>query len=252
MRKISGAAVKWRRSCVYYAKVLPVKHIDKPRRGINRKAAAANDKRIGASHFFPRTLPYVVVERLLIQNDVGLNHAAALARRHALCAEDIIEVIKLSAARAIISVDAPVQFINVFAARRLMQPVDILRQHRLDFAFLFKPCQRDMHGVRHGGRIYHILFVVIVKVFRAPREEGVRDNDFGRKSPLVFGVVNAVLPAEVRDVACGGYARAAEENGVIAVVDNFPECCHKTIVSPFPRRCNGKIFFYDSLFHKFR
>lgn len=136
MRKISGAAVKWRRRRIYYAKVLPVKHFDKPGSGINRKAAAAHDKRIGTSHFFPRTLPYVVVKRLLIQNDVGLNHAAALARRHALCAENIIKVIKLSAARAIISVDAPVQFIDVFAARRLMQPVDILRQHRLDFAFL--------------------------------------------------------------------------------------------------------------------
>lgn len=72
-------------------------------------------------------------------------------------------------------------------------------------------------------------------VYPSAVPNAVRDNDFRRKSPLVFGVVNAVLSAEVRDIACGGYARAAEENGVIAVVDNFPECCHKTIVSPFYR-----------------
>ena len=52
-----------------------------------------------------------------------------------------------------------VQLQHLPAARRLMQPVDILRQHTVQLSGSLQPGQRDMRGIGPGIGIEHHVFV---------------------------------------------------------------------------------------------
>ena len=110
---------------------------------------------------------------------------------------------------AVIAVDGAVKFIHLFAARRLMEAVDILRDDRLQLARLLKTGEADVRGVGLGVEVQHSVAVKFEKFLGAVHEKGVRNYALGRI--FIFLIIQAVLRAEVGYSAFGGDARAAEE-----------------------------------------
>ena len=146
----------------------------------------------------------------------GLYHSAAIAAGNARRVLYIACGIEFAAARAVVAVHRAVQFEHVFAARRLMKPVDILRDDRLQLARTLERGEIEVRGVGLGVEGEHSVAVKFVELRRAAGEEGVRNYAFGRE--FIFLVVQAVLRAEIGYAAFGGHPRAAEEHYVVAAV----------------------------------
>ena len=116
------------------------------------------------------------------------------------------------------------QLQHVFAAGRLMQPVDILRDDRAQLAFGLQFRQTLMRPVRLNA-VDHELFPVEAVIFlRVAGEKARAEDRLGRIFPLL--VVQAVHAAEIRDPAFRADACAAEKDDVAAPVDPVFELLH--------------------------
>lgn len=110
--------------------VFPSEIVYEPRRGIYGERSAAYYERIGARYGVYSSLDGGTVEALFVQNDVGLYYAAAPTLRNADGMFYVIDRVKPAATHAVVAVDGAVELEHIFAARRLMESVDILRYHR--------------------------------------------------------------------------------------------------------------------------
>ena len=92
---------------------------------------------------------HLLVQALLVEHHVRLYDAAALgAAGHTGAVCDKIHIVEPAAADAVVAQGAAVQLVHGFAARRLMQAVDVLGDHRTQLALLFQLCQPQMSGIR--------------------------------------------------------------------------------------------------------
>ena len=105
---------------------------------IDDEGCAADDEHVGMADIVQGLFDDVVVQSFFIQDDVGLNGAAAgIALRHAVAVEHVFGVKEFMAALAEIAVHAAVQFEDVFAAGFLMEAVDVLRDDGFQLAGFF-------------------------------------------------------------------------------------------------------------------
>ena len=94
-----------------------------------------------------RGLHHARVKRLLVEHDVGLDDAAAVAAGHAFALENMLDVIRFFAAHAVIAPHRSVQLEHVLAACFLVQIVDVLGDNGGQPACLFKLRQLQMGRV---------------------------------------------------------------------------------------------------------
>ena len=203
--------------------------IYQPRRGVNAQRRAADDEHLRAADVLQRALHHPLVQRLFIQHDIRPHDAAAaVAARHAQAVVHGLRRVGRMAARAVSAQDAPVQLEHVFAPRRLVQPVDVLRDQGAQLAFALQLRQAQvrpvgLRAVHHQLRVVEAVILLRVAVKERPREDGLR-----RIVPLL--VVEPVHAAEIRYAALGGHAGPAEKDDVVALRDPLAElfdfCVH--------------------------
>ena len=105
------------------------------------------------------------------------------------------------------------------APRLLVQPIDVLSDHRLQFPGLFQFGQFDMGGVGLRVQRQHLIFIEAIEFLRLPDEEGMADDRLRRI--LVFHMIQPVLTAEIRNPALRRNAGASEEYNSAAAVDDL-------------------------------
>ena len=197
--------------------------------GVDDEARAADDEHVGVADVVQGLFDDVVVQAFFIEDDVGLDGAAAgVALGDACGILHVFGVEEFVAVHAEVAVDAAVQFQDILTARFLVQAVDVLGDDGFQFAGFFQFGQLDVGHVGLGVEGQHLVAVETVEFFRVVHEEGVAEDRFGRV--FIVLVVQAVSAAEIGDAAFRRYAGAAEEDDVIRIfyhVDEFFNICHR-------------------------
>ena len=166
---------------------------------------------------------HLLVQALLVKHHVRLYDAATLCTAgHAGAVCDKIHIIELAAAGAVVAQGAAVQLVHRFAARRLMQTVNVLGDHSPQLTLLLQLCQPQMGSVGFCVLYDQLIAVKTVKLLRVFLPEGMAEDGFGRV--IVFLVVQPVHAAEIRDAALCGYARAAEKDDAAAFCNDVFQC----------------------------
>ena len=131
------------------------------------------------------TVPHVRIEPFLIQHDIRSDNSAAAASREIGAVIHKISVVRFTAAGTIGSLNTPVELKHVFAAGRLMETVNVLCDHRLEFPFRLQLGKPYMGTVRLDA-VDDQLFAMETVVFLRPTfKKTVAQNRFGRILPLL-------------------------------------------------------------------
>lgn len=93
------------------------------------------------------------------------------------------------------------KLINVFAACKLVQPVDILSYNGRKFALRFKFCKCSMRGIRLCVSCEKKCFIVSEEYIGLAYEKCMRKQLFGRVTELLNGFKNSVFTAKIRNAA---------------------------------------------------
>ena len=124
------AAVHGRHSPVDQHQLIAPVIVDQPRRRVNGQRSAAHDQHLRLTDVGDRLLQRRLIQPLLIEHHIRLNDTAAVTFRHAVLSHDSRKVIKFPAARTVIPVHGAMKLQHLPAPRRLVQPVNILGDHR--------------------------------------------------------------------------------------------------------------------------
>lgn len=121
------------------------------RRRLDGQAAAEHQHEFGFFHIGECLVEQGFVEVFTVKDDIGFDEAAAAAARHFSGEHQrrdfgITEL--LPAFQAVVPGGAAVQFVNVAAARLLVEQVDILSVYAAQQAGLFKPGKGAVDGRR--------------------------------------------------------------------------------------------------------
>ena len=130
--------VKGRGVAVYQHYIVAAEVADKSRRGVNRQARARDYQQVCLHYRVQRAGYDAVVKSFLIEDNVGLDNAAALARRDTVGLLDEFRGVELAALASVVAQYAAVQLIDPFAACRLVQTVNVLGDYRAELARLFE------------------------------------------------------------------------------------------------------------------
>ena len=188
--------------------------------GIYVQRSPPDDQNIGVGDVADRSVHQIHVQSFFIQYDVRLdNAAAAAAGHHFRSAPDRLQIVKLSAALTMVSGNSAVQFQDLAASGCLMQPVYILRNDGLKFAFRLQLRQCFVRLIGFCALDQHFIPVKTVKLIRPGNEKAVAQDLFRRI--IVFHIVDAVNTPEIRDPAFGRDSGASEENDIIAFIYPF-------------------------------
>ena len=136
--------VEGRRALVYEHDGVAAKIVEEAGGGIDVQRRAAHDQSLGAHDVRYGAAHGVVVQRFLVEDDVGLNVASAGADRDAVAVLDVVEVEAFPAVQTVVAGDRAVQLPDALAARFGMQSVDVLRHDGNEFSFLFELGQGQM------------------------------------------------------------------------------------------------------------
>ena len=109
------------------------------------------------------------------------------------------------------------QLKHLFAAGRLMEPVDVLRHDGAELSLPLQLGQAQVGAVRLDAVDHELFPMEAVILLRVPLEKAVAQDRLWRISP--FLVIQAVDAAEIGDAALRADAGAAEENDIVALRD---------------------------------
>ena len=179
----------------------------------------------------------VHIKRLVVQYNVGLDNAATRAAGDAIritrC-QHFAHVKEALALHAEIAMHAAMELQHVFAAGRLVQPVDVLRNYGAQRTLCLKLRKAPMRCIRFGIQRDHLVAVILEKRLGVAVEKSTRDNLLRRQ--LVFLRIETIGAAKVGDAAFGGHACAAEKH-------HATRC---TFINPFIQKFN---FFFGLRAH---
>ena len=154
---------------------------DEPGGGVHHQTGAADDKGIGMADGIHRAGQHLLVQALFVKHHVRLYDAAALgAAGHTGAVGNEIHIVELTAAGAVVAQGAAVQLVHRFAARRLMQAVNVLGDHGPQLALLLQLGQPQMGGVGLCPLYDQLIAVKTVKFLRVFLPEGMAEDGFGR------------------------------------------------------------------------
>ena len=186
----------------------PARIAHKPRRGIHGQRRAANDQKIRRLDRAHRAVNILLAQRLAIHHNVRADHSAACAVRNAIRLQNRIERIPFAAAHAIIAMHRAVQLDHPAAARGLMQPIDILRNHRGKKPHLLKLRQRLVRRIGARRGIEHVFLIKIIKFRRMPHQKIMMQNLLTRQ---LHRLIKPMRAAEIRNAALCRDSRAAKK-----------------------------------------
>ena len=116
-----------------------------------------------------------------------------------------------------VAVHAAVQLQHVFAARRLVQAVNVLRDDGFQLTGLLQPRKGKVRRVRLRLRVQHFVAVKAEELLRPAFEKIVGQNFLRR--PAVFLVIQPVRAAEIRDAGLRGHTGSAEKDDIVTCFD---------------------------------
>ena len=123
------------------------------------------------------------------------------------------------------------QLVHRFAARCLVQAIDVLGNYRPQPALLFQLCQPQMGVVGLCPFYDQLIPVKTVKLLRFFLPEGMAEDGFRRV--VIFLVIQPVHAAEIRDAALGRNARPAKKDDAAAFCDEIFQCLDHVQNAPF-------------------
>ena len=114
---------------------------------------------------------------------------------------DVGHVVELAALLAVVAQGASVQLEDILAARRLMQPVDILRNDGLELSLALQLGKAQMRTVGLGAVHDELVPMEFIVFLRMRHEKRVAQDRLGRI--VILLVIEAVHTAKIRDAALG-------------------------------------------------
>ena len=105
---------------------------------------------------------------------------------------------------------------HFLAARLLMEPVDVLGQHRPELACRFQLRQLQVADVGFGVQGQHFVPVEPIELLGIADKIAVGDD--GLRRFVVALIVETILAAEIGYAALGRHPSAAEKDDVAALV----------------------------------
>ncbi len=222
------------------------KIVDEPRRGINGERSPRDDQHIRRRNRRKRVHDDVVVKRFAVKHDLGFNHSAARTARYAGSPHDRLYGIFLSAFPAAVTVHAPMKLIDLFAPRKLMQTVDILRDDGAQFPRLFPFGKLIVSGVRLRAQKQHFFTIKPIELFRVLLKIAGAQHSLGRNR--VFHAVQPVLRTEIGNSAFRRNARSAEKHDIVALAHHLRKQCDFVLY----RLSHHFIFLFGQLYHVLR
>ena len=195
--------------------------VQEPGGRIDDKRGSADDEKIrfhDGDHGFRH---HPVIQRLLIEDNVRLDDAAAMrtAGDNVRTSRDERGIIWPMALHAEIAVDGSVELDDVTTSRLLVETVDVLRHDGLEFPLLFELGKIKVARIRFLVQKEHPFAIKAIELFRIPHEEVMGDDLFGIVT--IFLVVETILAAEVRDSRLRGDAGTTEKDNVRTIVDKL-------------------------------
>ena len=115
------------------------------------------------------------------------------------------------------------QLVDRLRARRLMEPVDVLRHHRRENAAPFQLCERIVPRIRLCCEVDKAPPVEVEEFLRMRHEEAVRCHLLGGELSVQRLAVDAARAAKVGNARLCRHARPAEEHRVAASCEDFSE-----------------------------
>ena len=140
---------------------------------------------------------------------------------------DKIDIVGSAAFHTVIAQRASVQFEYVFASRRLMQSVDVLRDDGGELSRLFEFRKFFMRRVRLYAFDDELFAVKAVKLRGVRVEKTPAEHLLGRIVPLL--VIQSVRTSEVGDTAFRRNARSSEKYDRAAFVYHALQFCNRFI-----------------------
>lgn len=168
---------------------------------IDSERGSGNNKDLRTFNGIDGTEKNAVIKALLVEHNVRFNDAATIATGHACAVENMFGRVGFSAGAAVVSMDGTMQFEHVFAARFLMETVDILGDNGAEFPLLLQLGQSAMSAVGLGIEGDHLPAVEVEKVLGMGDEKAMAEHGFGRVAELL--AIEAAGAAEVGDAAFG-------------------------------------------------
>ena len=169
--------------------------VDKPGGGIDIQGGAAHDQNLRIADVVYGAGKHILIQRLLVQHDIRPDHTAAAAAGHALAVVHQLRRVGLAALGAVGAKDTAVKLQHILAAGSLVQPVDILGQHRPELSLLLQPRKGQMGPVGLYAVNDQLFPVEAVILLRVASEKACAENGLRRVLPLL--VVQSVHTAKV-------------------------------------------------------
>ena len=197
--------------------------VDKAGGRVDHEARTAHDEHVGERDLVKRLGHHIVIKRLAVEHDVGLDGAAALgAHGYAVAilvfaGHDPLGGVDMTAALADVAVHRAVELEHVHGAGGLVEAIDVLRHHGSELAFALELGELEVSLVRLGVKRDHLRAIELVELCRVGLVEVVGEHRLGRISELL--VIQAIHAAEIRNAACGGDAGAAKEHDALGTLD---------------------------------
>ena len=186
---------------------------------IHRQAGASHDQKIRMINGSDAVLQRLGIQTFFIENHIGLHCAAAGAFGNTGRIPDELGAVEFSAALAVVSQDAAVEFTYIFRTCLLVQSIDVLGHNGRELPFLFPSCQNFVGDIWFMSKRQHFLPVESIEIFRSAEEEAM-GNDLLRRI-LKFLVVQSIYAAEIRNAGFGADTGTAEKDDAATFVDPY-------------------------------
>lgn len=207
--------------------VLSVVDVDQLRCGTHLQRGASDDQAVGAADQVNGALIGFFREEFPVEGDIGADQFAAGGTGRDLFSalEDEIFIVLPATGDAVVCADGPVDLIDIFAAGFLVQAVNILRDHSLQYACSLKFRQFIVGGIGFcpaGIQVFSIVGKEDFRLFvKAVIAQQILRFLFGEA--LLSLSVEAVFTAEIRDAALRRYPGAAQKSHMAATSQNLPQ-----------------------------
>jgi len=117
-----------------------------------------------------------VVERLLVQHHIGLDHVATGTGGNPLCRKNLLRRVSFATAIAVIPPYGTVKLQNTSASRFLMKTVNILCDNRLQNPLLLPFRKGKMGRIGFCGKTVHFVLVKAKEFIRKIHEIGIKPD----------------------------------------------------------------------------
>ena len=189
------------------------------RRRVYRQGGTPDDEHVRVPDGGNRTHHHVLLQPLLVENHVRLDDSATGAPGYALAALNRFHTVERAAPGTVVAPDAAMELQDIFAARLLVEAVDILGDDRLQLPLPLPLRKLPVGGIGLCVQTEHLVAVEAEKFLRVCLIEAVTENGF--RGIIVLLMIEAAGAAEVGDTAFCADPGPAKKDNVPALINPF-------------------------------